>query len=69
MKTVWVDFNDISEQGVVSSLQEFASERLERGDLVYISDSDGMSCWAAVIWVVGEQAWLICDMESLKSYP
>jgi hypothetical protein len=67
MKKVWVDFNDIDHQGLTTSLQKFASERIERGDLVYASDSEGTSCWGAVIHTFEEQIWIILDLETLGS--
>ncbi|MFE6649291.1 hypothetical protein ACFVJS_22180 [Nocardioides sp. NPDC057772] len=46
---VWVDFNDISAEGDVTTLAKFASDELEIGATIVAGDEDGNRCSARVI--------------------
>lgn len=48
-RDVWVDFNDISEDGEVCTLPKFAERPLEVGEKVVAGDDEGNRCRATVV--------------------
>lgn len=48
-RDIWVDFNDVAPDGVILTLEKFASHRLEVGERVLAGDDDGNLCEAIVV--------------------
>ena len=65
-RDVWVDFNDIDDQGAVTTLVKFASRPLEIGEQVVAGDDEGNRCYAIVVSVDGPTVTLALDLGSFK---
>ena len=61
-RDIWVDFNDISEDGQVSTLTKFAARSLEVGEHVVAGDDEGNRCQATVVSADKKLTVLALDM-------
>jgi len=66
-RDVWVDFNDISDDGEVCTLPKFAERSLEVGEKVLAGDDEGNRCQATVVRVDRKLIVLSLDMATFAA--
>jgi hypothetical protein len=66
---IWVDFNDIYDDGLVGTYTDFteATAEITVGEKVTAGDSEGNTCPATVVTVEGTHAVLQLDLDRFQA--